>query len=275
MWWTVRSGHPQVPQCGGQVAGELTGGGGGVVTGGGGRVVTGGGHQAGTVAVKVGAPSATALRGLHKRIGMAGRCAARVGCRSYRRDRGTTSNLLPSKYLAPPGVTGPALRARAWRAAVPRTRLADNGIRQGYISGYLFYIGRRACPQGEGTSADGEPLSSAPVCGKESRGLGGDARDLGRLGGGHGGRGRYGSRCLNNSCNACGLARNRHVATHQDGRHASGLGYHSTWDSNGPDTQGDRQDHFGTSRPRISSGSHSPGDRPPAANADGYIRRNG
>ena len=141
-----------------------------------------------------GAPSATALRGLHKRIGVAGRCAARVGCRSFRRDRGTTSNLLPSKYLAPPGVTGPALRARAWRAAVPRARLADNGIRQGDISGYLFYIGRWECPQGEGTSADGEPLSSAPVCGKESRRLGGDARDLGRLGGGHGGRGRHGNR---------------------------------------------------------------------------------
>ena len=35
------------------------------------------------------------------------------------------------------------------------------------------------------------------------------------------------------------------------------------------------QSHFGTSRPRIRSGSHSPGDRSPAANADGYIRCNG
>ena len=42
-----------------------------------------------------------------------------------------------------------------------------------------------------------------------------------------------------------------------------------------PPPRGGRQDHFGTSRPRISSGSHSPGDRPPAANADGCIHRNG
>ena len=159
-------------------------------------------------------------------------------------------------------------RARAWRTTAPG---------RGNISGCLFNIDRWECPQGEGTSADGEPLSSAPVCGKESRGLGGDARDLGRLGGGHGGRGRHRNRCLslNNSRNVYGLTRNRQVATHQDGRHASGLGYRSTWDSNCPGTQGDRQDHFSTNRPRISSGLHSPGDRPPDANADGNIHRNG
>lgn len=114
-----------------------------------------------------------------------------------------------------------------------------------------------------------------PVRGKESRRLDGAVRDRGRLGGGHGGGSRYGSRCLNNSCNAYGLARNRHVTTHQDEGRASGLGYRSTWDSNGPATQGGPEDHFGTSRPRISSGSDGAGDRPPAANADGYIRRNG
>ena len=157
-------------------------------------------------------------------------------------------------------------RARAWRTTVP-----------GDISGCLFDIGGWECPQGEGTSADGEPLSSAPVCGKESRGPGGDARDLGRLGGGHGGRGRHRNRrlSLNNSRNVYGLTRNRQVATHQDGRHASGLGYRSTRDSNCPGTQGDRRDQFSTNRPRISPGLHSPCDRPPNANADGYIHRNG
>ncbi len=187
---------------------------------------------------------------------------------TIRSEHGTTSNLLPSNCLVPPGVTGRALS---------RTRLADNGTRQGDISGCLFNIGRRGCPRGEGTSADGEPLSSAPVCGKESRGLGGDARDLGRLGSGHGGRGRHGNRCLslNNSRNVYGLTRGRQSATHQDGRHASGLGYRSTWDSNCPGTQGDRRDHFSTNRPRVSSRLHSPGDLPPDANADGYIHRNG
>jgi hypothetical protein len=116
------------------------------------------------------------------------------------------------------------------RQALPGGRLADNGARQGDISGCLFNIGRRECPQGEGTSADGEPLSSAPVCGKESHGLGGDTRDLRRLGSGHGGRGRHRNRCLslNNSRNVYGLTRGRQSATHQDGRHASGLGYRST-----------------------------------------------
>ena len=168
-------------------------------------------------------------------------------------------------------------RCQTLRAGAPRTRLADNGTRQGGISGCLFNIGRWECSQGEGTSADGEPLSSAPVCGKESRDLGGDARDLGRLGDGHGGRGRHRSRCLSpsNSRDVYGLTRNRQVATHQDRRHASSLGYRSTWDSNCRGTHGDRQDHFRTNRPRISSGSHSPGDRPPDADADGCIHRNG
>jgi len=98
---------------------------------------------------------------------------------------GTTFHLPPSKYLG---------AASRYVADAPRTYLADNGISQGDISGYLFNIGRWECPQSEGTSADGEPLSSAPVCGKESRGLGGDARDMGRLGGGHGSRGRHGGR---------------------------------------------------------------------------------
>ena len=173
----------------------------------------------------------------------------------------------PSKYLALPDVTG------------GRSAHAPGGQRHqaGGISGCPFNIGRWECSQGEGTSADGEPLSSAPVCGKESRDLGGDARDLGRLGDGHGGRGRHRSRCLslNNSRAVCGLTRNRQVATHQDRRHASSLGYRSTWGSNCPGTHGDRQDHFSTNRPRVSSGSHSPGDRPPDADADGCIHRNG
>jgi hypothetical protein len=103
----------------------------------------------------------------------------------------------------------------------------------------VFIIGRRECPQGEGTSADGEPLPSEAVCGKENRGLGGAARDRGRLGDSHGGRGRHDNRCLRDSGNAYGLTRNRHVASHQDGGRASGLGYRSTWDSNGLGTQGD------------------------------------
>ena len=115
-----------------------------------------------------------------------------------------------------------ALRAdallRAWRTTASG----------GDSSGSLVNIGRRAWSQGEGTSADGEPLSSAPVCGKESRRLDGAFGDRGRLRGGHGGDGRYGSRCVSNSCNAYGLARNRHVSTHQDEGRASGPNYRST-----------------------------------------------
>ena len=69
--------------------------------------------------------------------------------------------------------------------------------------------GARECPRGEGTSADGEPLSSAPVRAEESRGLRDAARDRGCLRGGHGGRGRRSNHCFSNSGHAYGPDVNR------------------------------------------------------------------
>jgi len=162
-------------------------------------------------------------------------CNRRSG--RFRRDRGTASNLLPSKYLAPPGVT----RRRS------ATRLADNGIRWG--------IDPDSCSTSVAEhvrKAKGRALMASRYLPRRSAGKKAVALTV-----------------LFVTGAASGV-----VTVAAAGTAVAASTTHAMATAS-PATAGGPQDHFGTSRPRISSGPHSPGDRPPAADADGYIRRNG